>query len=239
MGKIKDFDTEKILKENNISGLDDLEMRILRFRRELANIGEIDELTLKEAKETEDRYQFLSQQSEDLIKAKADLEKIIAELTERIDTQFNESLKIINDEFNKYFRMIFGGGRAKLSVIKMPKASAKRKNEENNRRRKNKLKEVEAIKVEEERSEENEEEQEFETGIEISVDLPRKKLRVLNYYQAESAVCFLLAFYLLLFQQCSRPLWYLMKLMRRLTKQMRVFLQNFSPISLIQLNLLL
>ncbi|HOD97098.1 MAG TPA: AAA family ATPase, partial [Candidatus Paceibacterota bacterium] len=148
--KIKDFDTEKILKENNISGLDDLEMRILRFRRELANIGEIDELTLKEAKETEDRYQFLSQQSEDLIKAKADLEKIIAELTERIDTQFNESLKIINDEFNKYFRMIFGGGRAKLSVIKMPKRQRKEKNEENNEEEKNKLREVEAIKVEEE-----------------------------------------------------------------------------------------
>jgi len=170
--KIKDFDTEKILKENNISGLDDLEMRILRFRRELANIGEIDELTLKEAKETEDRYQFLSQQSEDLIKAKADLEKIIAELTERIDTQFNESLKIINDEFNKYFRMIFGGGRAKLSVIKMPKRQRKEKNEENNEEEKNKLREVEAIKVEEE--------QEFETGIEISVDLPRKKIKSLE-----------------------------------------------------------
>jgi len=178
--KIKDFDTEKILKENSISGLEDLEMRILRFRRELANIGEIDELTLKEAKETEDRYQFLSQQSEDLIKAKADLEKIIAELTERIDTQFNESLKIINDEFNKYFRMIFGGGRAKLSVIKMPKRQRKEKNEENNEEEKNKLKEVEAIKVEEERSEENEEEQEFETGIEISVDLPRKKIKSLE-----------------------------------------------------------
>jgi len=192
----------------------------------LANIGEIDELTLKEAKETEDRYQFLSQQSEDLIKAKADLEKIIAELTERIDTQFNESLKIINDEFNKYFRMIFGGGRAKLSVIKMPKRQRKEKNEENNEEE-NKLREVEAIKTEEEQREENEEEQEFETGIEISVDLPRKKLRVLNYYQAESAVCFLLVFYLLLFQQCSRPLWYLMKLMRRLMKQMPVFLQKF------------
>ena len=178
--KIKDFDTEKILKENNISGLDDLEMRILRFRRELANIGEIDELTLKEAKETEDRYQFLSQQSEDLIKAKADLEKIIAELTERIDTQFNESLKIINDEFNKYFRMIFGGGRAKLSVIKMPKRQRKEKNEENNEEEKNKLREVEAIKVEEEQRKENEEEQEFETGIEISVDLPRKKIKSLE-----------------------------------------------------------
>jgi len=52
MGKIKDL-IPKNFKRNNISGLDDLEMRILRFRRELANIGEIDELTLKEAKETE------------------------------------------------------------------------------------------------------------------------------------------------------------------------------------------
>lgn len=178
--KIKDFDTEKVLKDNNISGLDDLELRILRFRRELANIGEIDELTLKEAKETEERYQFLSQQSEDLIKAEADLEKIIAELTERIDTQFSESLKIINEEFNKYFRMIFGGGRAKLSVIKIPKRQKKEKGEEGNGAEKNRLAAIEEIKNEEVVSEENEEKQEFETGIEISVDLPRKKIKSLE-----------------------------------------------------------
>ena len=178
--KIKDLDTEKVLKDNNISGLDDLELRILRFRRELANIGEIDELTLKEAKETEERYQFLSQQSEDLIKAEADLEKIIAELTERIDTQFSESLKIINEEFNKYFRMIFGGGRAKLSVIKIPKRQKKEKGEEGNGAEKNRLAAIEEIKNEEVVSEENEEKQEFETGIEISVDLPRKKIKSLE-----------------------------------------------------------
>ena len=178
--KIKDLDTEKVLKDNNISGLDDLELRILRFRRELANIGEIDELTLKEAKETEERYQFLSQQSEDLIKAEADLEKIIAELTERIDTQFSESLKIINEEFNKYFRMIFGGGRAKLSVIKIPKRQKKEKGEEGNGAEKNSLAAIEEIKNEEVVSEENEEKQEFETGIEISVDLPRKKIKSLE-----------------------------------------------------------
>lgn len=180
--KIKDFDIEKILKENNISNLEDLEMRIIRMRRDLATIGEIDELTLKEAKETEERYQFLSQQSEDLIKAISDLKTIIKELTERIDKQFSEALKIINEEFNKYFRMMFGGGRAKLSVTKILKRQRKEKEENNNNvsaEQKSEPKPEEGEMVNEE-NKEGEEKEEFEIGLEIFVDLPKKKIKSLE-----------------------------------------------------------
>jgi len=179
--KIKNFDIEKILKENNIANLEDLEMRIIRMRRDLATIGEIDEITLKEAKEAEERYQFLFKQSEDLIKAKTDLETIIKELTERIDTQFSESLKIINEEFNRYFRIMFGGGRAKLSVIKIAKRQRKEKNKDNEEKKSEEAK-TENLEVKVSSDEENEKEyqQEFETGIEIMVDLPKKKIKSLE-----------------------------------------------------------
>jgi len=178
--KIKDFDIEKTFAENGIANMEDLEMRILRMRRDLATIGEIDELTLKEAQETEQRYQFLSQQSEDLIKAIDDLKKIIEELTERIDKEFSEALKIINEEFNKYFRIIFGGGRAKLSVIKIAK---RQKKENNNEQEKLEKTNEENKKEEGEESQadaEEKEEKEFETGIEIFVDLPKKKIKSLE-----------------------------------------------------------
>lgn len=181
-GKIKDFDIEKILKENSISNLEELEMRIIRMRRDLATIGEIDELTLKEAKETEERYQFLSQQSEDLIKAIADLKTIIEELTERIDKQFSESLKIINEEFNKYFRMMFGGGRAKLAVTKIIKRQRKEKND-NNVANEEQPKEIAGeiiVDSENEKKEAEEKEPEFEIGLEIFVDLPKKKIKSLE-----------------------------------------------------------
>jgi len=173
--KVKDFDTEKFLAEKNIFNLDNLEARIIHLRRELANIGEIDELTLKEAKETEERYQFLSQQSEDLIKAKNDLESIIAELTEKIDNQFSESLKIINEEFNKYFRMIFGGGKAKLAVVKIAKRQKNNNHLESEKENENKNEETQN-----ENNLPEEESKEFETGLEILVDLPKKKIKSLE-----------------------------------------------------------
>jgi chromosome segregation protein len=173
--KIKDFDTEKFLAEKNIFNLDNLEARIIHLRRELANIGEIDELTLKEAKETEERYQFLSQQLEDLIKAKNDLESIIAELTEKIDNQFSESLKIINEEFNKYFRMIFGGGKAKLAVVKIAKRQKNNNHLESEKENENKNEEMQN-----ENNLPEEEAKEFETGLEILVDLPKKKIKSLE-----------------------------------------------------------
>lgn len=176
--KIKDFDIEKFLTEKNMANLDSLEIQIIHYRRDLANIGEIDELTLKEAKETEDRYQFLSQQLDDLTKAKVDLESIITELTEKIETQFSESLKIINEEFNKYFRMIFGGGKAKFAVVKVAK---RQKN--NNQEGKNKVNEQnngEELNTEVNLVHNEESEDDGEKGLEILVDLPKKKIKSLE-----------------------------------------------------------
>lgn len=166
--KIKTVNFEEELAKAGFEGnLADLEIKILRLRRELSSIGEVDELILKEAKETEERYQFLSREIEDAEKTKENLIKIIEELTEKIDREFGNSLKIINEEFNKFFRLIFGGGRAKLNLVKIPKRIRK---EENNQEEK----EGEANLLE------KEEKEEFDIGIEFNIDLPQKKIKTLE-----------------------------------------------------------
>lgn len=92
------------------------EQRMARLKSELAVIGEIDEELIKEAKSTEERYQFLSSQTEDLKKAVADLNSVIEELDRRIKNDFSSYLKSINQELGSYFRLLFAGGRAKLVV---------------------------------------------------------------------------------------------------------------------------
>ncbi|MDO8585315.1 MAG: AAA family ATPase [bacterium] len=94
------------------------ERRMLKLRGELAMIGEIDEGMLKEAEETETRYTFLSTQSADLAKASEDLRGLMADLTTKIRTQFAGALHGINEQFNNYFRLMFGGGRARLVAVK-------------------------------------------------------------------------------------------------------------------------
>ncbi len=94
------------------------ERRMLKLRGELGVIGEIDEGMLKEAEETETRYAFLSTQSADLAKASEDLRGLMGDLTVKIRTQFAGALHGINEQFNNYFRLMFGGGRARLVAVK-------------------------------------------------------------------------------------------------------------------------
>ncbi len=73
---------------------------------------------LKEYKETEERDAFLAKELEDLEKSKAELLKLIAELDMRIDVEFKSGILKINAEFQKYFTLMFGGGKAELTVVK-------------------------------------------------------------------------------------------------------------------------
>ncbi len=96
----------------------DLENKIMRLKNQLETIGGMDELTLKEYQETEARHNNLSQQVGDLKQGMTDLRQIIDELDEHIKARFNESFHKINEKFEFYFRVLFNGGRAYLSVLK-------------------------------------------------------------------------------------------------------------------------
>ncbi len=128
--KPEEFEKESSIK-NQVSGdpvnpaeagygasRNEAERRMLRMRGELAAIGDIDQAVMKEAKETETRYEFLTREAEDLKKAAADLKRLIRELSEKIRTEFGTALHTINDEFNKFFGLMFDGGHAKLRIKK-------------------------------------------------------------------------------------------------------------------------
>ncbi len=95
---------------------DGAESKMAKLRAELVLAGDIDEGISKEAQETEQRYQFLSSQISDLEKAVADLNELINNLDEKIKNGFSKSLLSVNSEFDKYFKMMFGEGRARLAA---------------------------------------------------------------------------------------------------------------------------
>lgn len=93
-----------------------VERRIYRLRSELASIGETDESIVKEAKETEDRFTFLTSQIEELEKASADLRSLIRELDQKIHREFTGALDRINEELGKFAKILFGGGNIALRL---------------------------------------------------------------------------------------------------------------------------
>ncbi len=147
--------------------LSEMERRMFRLRGDLASIGEVDEALMKEAKDTESRYGFLAKESEDLEAAVRDLTKLMQELSEKIKTEFEGSLEKINKEFEKFFTVMFGGGSAKLKILK-PKIDKPRIDEE------------EDVPAETEEAAEEDIAPEDNNGIEIDVKLPRKKITSLD-----------------------------------------------------------
>jgi chromosome segregation ATPase len=153
-----------------LSGVDasEMERRIFRLRGDLASIGEVDHALMKEAEDTEARHTFLLKESEDLMKAVADLTALMQELNQKIKTEFDRSLSKINDEFEKFFGLMFDGGSAKLKVLK-PKAE--RVNEDD---------EEDVEEGEEVLQTEEEMLQEKNGGVDIEIKLPRKKVTSLD-----------------------------------------------------------
>ncbi|HCI05434.1 TPA: hypothetical protein DEX28_01685 [Patescibacteria group bacterium] len=122
------------------------EKKILRLKNELSLIGEVDQETLKEYETISARFEFLSSQKSDLESALEDLEELSKSLEEKIVSGFEEALKKIDKEFQKYFGIIFDGGRAALKVEKVV----------------------------------DDQTQAVNFGIEISINLPRKKIKSLE-----------------------------------------------------------
>ncbi len=144
----------------------DMERRMFRLRGDLASIGEVDTALMKEAEDTEKRYQFLQKESEDLTRAVGDLTALMADLSEKIRSEFEKSLHKINDEFDKFFALMFGGGSARLKVLKAKTESTEGDEDAD----------VGAGAVEQA----VEKHDEGEGGVEIEVKLPRKKTTSLD-----------------------------------------------------------
>ncbi len=116
--KIQDETFEDNSEEFQFDNFDQEEskLKIKKLKIQFDQIGGIDPLIMEEYEETKKRFDFLSAQSNDLEQASESLGKVIGELDEKIEIIFKSSFKKISEEFNKYFKIIFGGGKANLSV---------------------------------------------------------------------------------------------------------------------------
>lgn len=143
-----------------------IEKRLFRLRGELASIGEIDAALVKEADETEKRHAFLSSQLADLEKAAAHLSELIKELAAKIHEEFQTALERMNGEFERYFHAMFGGGRARLVVVKpSPEPISGASGGEANGEAARELAHEEVLEG---------------TGIDVEVSIPRKKISSLE-----------------------------------------------------------
>jgi chromosome segregation protein len=122
------------IKEHQVSSeeitLDRWQKNINDSKTQLEQIGGIDPETEKEFEETKKRYDFLTDQTNDLNKAIESLEDIIYELDDNIKSRFDKEFKVISEKFNEYFKILFNGGSAKISKV-MVEDAEKEENKNN------------------------------------------------------------------------------------------------------------
>jgi len=138
-----------------------LEREISRLKVEVEHIGTIDPMIVEEFEETEERFLFLTRESADLKQASESLRVVIKEMEGKIDGVFEEAFKEIKKKFETYFKLIFGGGKAELDIVKIKRRKATEEGE-----------------VGDEEREDDAEEEEF--GIEIFACPPGKKITNLS-----------------------------------------------------------
>ena len=141
-----------------------LEREISRLKVEVEHIGTIDPLIVEEYQETEKRFEFLTRESADLKQASESLRTVIKEMDQKIDHVFQDAFKEIRKKFESYFKIIFGGGKADIEMVKI---------------KKRRMTVGEELESEDEETEDPEPETE-EIGIEISACPPGKKITNLS-----------------------------------------------------------
>jgi len=110
---LKDIEDVKLSQDFNP---DEVRRRIIRLKNLLFNIGEIDQSLLREKEEVEKRYEHLNKQFSDLQRACSNLQNLISDLHNKINREFKEKIDLINKEFDKYFKILFKGGKARLKL---------------------------------------------------------------------------------------------------------------------------
>lgn len=104
----------KAKRPDAVTDTDAAHAEIQRLRYKLELIGGIDPEIVKEYEEIKVRFEFLDVQMADLRSAFASTEKVLDELDEEIKKQSEHAFRDINREFQRFFKVLFGGGSCSL-----------------------------------------------------------------------------------------------------------------------------
>jgi chromosome segregation protein len=101
----KDFDSETAEKES------------IELRAKIERLGLVNMVAVEEYDELNQRYKFLTEQRDDLLKAKDDLQKAINKINLTSKELFTSTFATVQENFKDTFQRLFEGGRAELIMV--------------------------------------------------------------------------------------------------------------------------
>jgi chromosome segregation protein len=96
---------------------DPIKTEIQALRSRIQSMGPVNLVAIEEYTELKQRFVFLTEQSDDLVKARDELVKAIEDINTRSQLQFQEIFEQIRKNFAYTFENLFGGGHADLQLL--------------------------------------------------------------------------------------------------------------------------
>jgi len=94
----------------------ELEDTIRQQKALIRRMGAINPEAQNEYQEVKERFEFLTSQVDDLVKAEGDIREVIAELDLLMEREFRRTFDAVAQEFKQIFTRLFGGGSARLAL---------------------------------------------------------------------------------------------------------------------------
>jgi chromosome segregation protein len=91
--------------------------QVAALQKRIDEMGPVNLVAIEEYEETEQRFQFLSTQHDDLVQAKQQLLEVINRINAQTRAMFSDTFNRIRDNFRSMFVEIFGGGKADLVLV--------------------------------------------------------------------------------------------------------------------------
>jgi chromosome segregation protein len=97
--------------------IEELTSSVSKLKEKLESYGTVNLVAIEEYEELKQRFEFLTQQQNDLLTAKESLHSTILKINRTTRQLFTETFNKVAEEFKGYFKTLFGGGEAQLILI--------------------------------------------------------------------------------------------------------------------------
>ena len=112
--------TYALAKEKYIDDLgtnNEIKEKVKEQRKIIQELGPININAIEEYRQIGERYDVMTTQYDDIKKSEEMIAKIVEELDTSMKEQFNTNFKRIKEEFQKVFKILFGGGKADIELV--------------------------------------------------------------------------------------------------------------------------
>jgi chromosome segregation protein len=97
--------------------VDDARARHDELRIKLDEMGPVNMMALEELEESDERFRFLTEQRRDILDSIKMTEEALTEIKRRSAERFRHAFTHINENFQRMFAELFGGGRGEMMLI--------------------------------------------------------------------------------------------------------------------------